>query len=84
MVLTSGTGRPHNESGRREGRECRAEDVVREKFRNLQVSRGGGGGLQERTTIHIYSVYRRNMYICRRRSTPHMRMDWGYTVPYLS
>ncbi len=46
-------------------------DEVREKFRNLQVARGGGR--------------REEMYICRlpgRRSTPHMRMDWGYTVQY--
>ncbi len=43
VVLTSGSGGPRNESGRREGRGCRAEDGVREKFRNMQVSRGGGG-----------------------------------------
>ncbi len=60
VVLTSGAGRPRNwrVGERREGRGCRVEDGVREKFRNLQVGRGGGEAYKRarQYTVHILSV----------------------------
>ncbi len=75
------------ESGRREGRGCRAEDGVREKIKELAGVERGGGGLQERTRQYTYTQNIGEICTCvgclGRRSTPHMKMDWGYTVPYL-
>jgi hypothetical protein len=64
---------------------------VREKFRNLQVARGGRRLTRGHDNEYTYTQYMGGnvQYICRlpgRRSTPHM--EWGYTlystVPYLS
>ncbi len=91
VVLTSGTGRPRNwrVGGGRGGGAGLRTDGVREKFTELAgVERGGGEAYKSARQYYIsVTVYRRNCSTCvgclGRRSTPHMRMDWGYTVPYI-